>query len=159
MKNILIIGVALIVVIASILGGIWYLDYMSVNDMNILCLNMKIEDVTENKDSSFVRKIKACKKTDLEDEKAQEDDELKLEPEGFELQGDISYDGDEAKTWDIEVGDYKGLTYYSQLDSRWKDKLYTVTGNSSQTIGSSGCGPTVAAMIVSSIRGEITPDE
>ena len=84
MKNILIIGVALIVVIASILGGIWYLDYMSVNDMNILCLNMKIEDVTENKDSSFVRKIKACKKTDLEDEKAQEDDELKLEPEGFE---------------------------------------------------------------------------
>ena len=159
MKKFLIIGVALIIVIASILGGVLYLDYMSVNDMDILCLNMKIEDVTENKDSSFVCDIKECKKADLEDEKAQEDDELKLEEEGFELQGDISYDGDRAKTWDVEVGDYKGLTYYSQLDSRWKNKPYTVTGNSSQTTGSSGCGPTVAAMIVSSIRGEITPDE
>ena len=159
MKKFLIIGVALIIVIASILGGVLYLDYMSVNDMDILCLNMKIEDVTENKDSSFVCDIKECKKADLEDEKAQEDDELKLEEEGFELQGDISYDGDRAKTWDVEVGDYKGLTYYSQLDSRWKNKPYTVTGNSSQTIGSSGCGPTVAAMIVSSIRGEITPEE
>lgn len=51
--------------------------------MDILCLDIKIEDVTENKESSFVCKIKACKKADLDDEKAQEDDELKLEPEGF----------------------------------------------------------------------------
>lgn len=159
MKKILVVSVALIIVIASILGGIFYLDYMSIQDMDILCLDMKIEDVTENKESSFVRKIKMCKKTKLEDEKAQEDDELKLETEGFELQGEISYDGDDAKIWDVELGDYKGLTYYSQLDSRWKDKLYTVIGDKTQTIGRSGCGPTVAAMIVSSIRGEITPDE
>ena len=159
MKKILVISVALIIIISSILGGIFYLDYMSMQDMDILCLDMKIEDVTENKESSFVRKIKTCKKAKIEDEKAQEDDELKLETEGFELQGEISYDGDDAKTWDVELGEYKGLTYYSQLDSRWKDKLYTVTGDKTQTIGRSGCGPTVAAMIVSSIKGEITPDE
>ena len=62
MKKILVIGVALVIIIASILGGVLYLDYMSVNDMDILCLNMKIEDVTENKDSSFVCDIKECKK-------------------------------------------------------------------------------------------------
>lgn len=159
MKKILVVSVALIIVIASILGGIFYLDYMSMQDMDILCLDMKIEDVTKNKESSFVRKIKTCKKAKIEDEKAQEEDELKLETEGFELQGEISYDGDDAKTWDITLGEKKGLTYYSQLDDRWRDKLYTVTGNKTQTIGRSGCGPTVAAMIVSSIKGEITPDE
>lgn len=159
MKKILVVSVALIIVFASLLGGIFYLDYMFVNDMNILCLDMKIEDVTENEQSSFTGKMKACKKTKIQDEEGKEDEEINVEVEGFELQGDISYDGDEAKTWNIELGDYKGLTYYSQLDSRWKDKLYTVTGDKTQTIGRSGCGPTVAAMVVSSIKGQITPDQ
>ena len=63
----------------------------------------------------------------------------------------ISYDGDRAKTWNIELGAYQGLTYYSQIDSRWKNNLYTSTGNTTQTIGSSGCGPTCASIVVSSI--------
>lgn len=66
--------------------------------------------------------------------------------------------GDKAKSWNIELGDYAGLTYYSQVDSRWKNHSYTSIGDNSQTIGSSGCGPTSAAMIVSSIKGTITPD-
>ena len=57
------------------------------------------------------------------------------------------------------MGEYAGLTYFSQIDSRWKNKLYTSTGNSTQTMGSSACGPTCAAMIVSSIRGTIMPPE
>lgn len=65
--------------------------------------------------------------------------EQEVEDESFELQGEIAYEGDRATTWDVELGDYKGLTYYSQIDSRWSKKMYSSVGNSSQTIGSSGC--------------------
>ena len=79
------------------------------------------------------------------------------ESEKFEEQGEIAYNGSD-KTPSISVGEYAGLTYYSQIDSRWKNHLYTSTGNYSQTIGTSGCGPTSAAMVVSSIKGVITPE-
>ena len=48
--------------------------------------------------------------------------------------------------------------YYSQIDSRWKNHPYTSIGDYSQTIGTSGCGPTSASMIVSSIKGVVYPD-
>lgn len=79
------------------------------------------------------------------------------ESEGFEEQGEIAYNGSE-KAPNVSVGEYAGLTYYSQLDSRWSSKMYSSVGNTSQTIGSSGCGPTSASMVVSSIKGNITPD-
>jgi len=41
--------------------------------------------------------------------------------------------------------------YYSQLDSRWKDLPYGPI----DTIGSSGCGPTSLAMVVSSLTSQI----
>lgn len=85
--------------------------------------------------------------------------EQEVESEGFELQGEIAYEGDKANTWNVELGDYKGLTYYSQIDSRWKNKIYSSVGDSSQTIGSSGCGPTSAAMVVTATKGTITPDK
>ena len=91
-----------------------------------------------------------------EQEKAQEQE---VEDEGFELQGEIAYEGDRATTWDVELGDYKGLTYYSQIDSRWSGKMYSSVGDASQTIGSSGCGPTSASMVVTAIKGTITPPE
>lgn len=84
--------------------------------------------------------------------------EQEVEDESFELQGDIAYEGDRARSWNVTLGDYKGLTYYSQLDNRWKNKMYSSTGNASQTIGSSGCGPTSASMIVTACKGAITPD-
>ena len=79
------------------------------------------------------------------------------ESEQFEEQGIIAYEGAE-KTPNIQLGEYAGLTYYSQLDNRWKYNTYSSIGNNSQTIGTSGCGPTAGAMIVSSIKGNITPD-
>ena len=91
-----------------------------------------------------------------EQENAQEQE---VENEDFELQGEIAYEGDRATTWDVELGDYKGLTYYSQIDSRWKDKMYSSVNNSSQTIGTSGCGPTSASMVVTACKGTITPDQ
>lgn len=73
-----------------------------------------------------------------EQEKAQEQE---VEDEAFELQGEVAYEGDRARTWNVELGDYKGLTYYSQIDNRWSGKMYSSVGNSTQTIGSSGCRP------------------
>lgn len=84
--------------------------------------------------------------------------EQEVEDEGFELQGDIAYEGDKARSWNVTLGNYKGLTYYSQIDNRWRNKRYSSTGNASQTIGSSGCGPTSASMIVTACKGAITPD-
>ena len=84
--------------------------------------------------------------------------EQEVEDEAFELQGEIAYEGDRANTWNVELGDYKGLTYYSQIDSRWRYNMYSSIGDTSQNIGTSGCGPTSAAMIVTAIKGAITPD-
>jgi hypothetical protein len=48
------------------------------------------------------------------------------------------------------------ITYYNQADARWGDTLYGKTG----TIGTSGCGPTALAIVVSSLTGKrVTPVE
>lgn len=49
--------------------------------------------------------------------------------------------------------------YYNQADNRWANKIYSSTGNTSQTIKSSGCGPTSAAMVVSSLKEIVFPDK
>lgn len=99
--------------------------------------------------------------TEIVEQTAQQENaqEQEVEDEGFELQGEIAYEGDRANTWNVELGDYIGLTYYNQTDSRWRNHMYSSVGDSSQTIGTSGCGPTSAAMIVTATRGAITPDE
>ena len=38
--------------------------------------------------------------------------------------------------------------YLMQTDSRWKNKMYSAVNDPSQTIGSGGCGPSAASMIV-----------
>lgn len=46
---------------------------------------------------------------------------------------------------------------YLQTDARWKFNPYRVTGEQS-TIGSAGCGPTCAAMVISTLTGKtVTP--
>ena len=48
---------------------------------------------------------------------------------------------------------------YLQNDPRWKDKPYRVKGESS-TVGSAGCGPTCAAMVIQTITGKtFTPED
>lgn len=48
---------------------------------------------------------------------------------------------------------------YLQSDARWKNKPYRVKGESS-TIGSAGCGPTSAAMLIETITGKtFTPED
>lgn len=46
---------------------------------------------------------------------------------------------------------------YLQIDKRWKNKSYAVKGETS-TIGSAGCGPTCAAMVIAEfVNPNITP--
>ena len=84
--------------------------------------------------------------------------EQEVESEAFEEQGEIAYNGT-SEYPNVSLGDYKGLTYYSQIDNRWSSHLYTSVGSISQNIGTSGCGPTSAAMVVTAIKGAITPPE
>ena len=93
-----------------------------------------------------------------EEEEKEVSAEQEVESEEFELQGEIAYNGT-TEYPNISLGDYVGLTYYNQTDSRWRNYKYTSTGDNSQTIGTSGCGPTSAAMIVTAIKGTITPPE
>ena len=107
----------------------------------------------ENKSNKSSTEIPILTEEDEQTVEVQE-----TEAEGFEEQGIIAYNGAE-KTPNVQLGEYFGLTYYSQIDNRWKNKMYSSVGNTAQTIGTSGCGPAAAAMVVSSIKGNITPDQ
>ena len=50
--------------------------------------------------------------------------------------------------------------YYNQTDPRWKNHPYPASpGYEDKTIGTSGCGPTCAAMVISSSKETIYPDQ
>lgn len=86
-----------------------------------------------------------------------EEKEKTLEPDAKVEQENVAYNGTSSGNGLKLLGKYQGLTYYNQADSRWANKLYTSTGNKTQTMASSACGPTSAAMVVSSSKGAILP--
>ena len=110
------------------------------------------EDIKDREDLS----TGVTEKSTPEEEK-EVSDEGALEKDASVQQGHVSYDGTNTGKGKNLLGAWQGLTYYAQTDSRWSSILYTSTGNRSQTIGSSGCGPTSAAMVVSSSKGAILP--
>lgn len=149
MKNTKIIITAVVTAVLAIAGVFVGIKYTK-NDVDKISDGLEtVVDIIEENQST-----KEIPEAYVEDEYALEEQEI--EDEGFELQGEIVYNGS-SELPNIKLGKYTGLTYYSQMDSRWKNKLYTSTGNSSQTMGSSACGPTCTAMMVSSIKGTILP--
>ena len=51
----------------------------------------------------------------------------------------------------------KQPVYYMQTDARWKNENYSAPGEK-RTIGSSGCGPTCAAMLIATLKDKtVTP--
>lgn len=124
--------------------------------------NANGEDLANDSANTVNDEIKSNKSSTeipiLTEEDEQTVEVQETEAEGFEEQGIIAYNGAE-KTPNVQLGEYSGLTYYSQIDKRWKNKMYSSVGNTAQTIGTSGCGPAAAAMVVSSIKGNITPDQ
>lgn len=134
---------SIVTIILAILAGIFGIQY---TDEDVNKIVDGVETVADIVSTAEVPNLKQ------EDEQSLEVQEANLENEAFERQGEVAYNGSD-KTPNIKVGAYKGLTYYSQADSRWAKHRY---GNN--TMINSGCGPTSAAMIVSSIKGEIRPD-
>ena len=106
-----------------------------------------------------VETVEIAKATIKEEQEVTDEgaDESLLEADALVEQENISYNGDNAGKGLSLLGKWQGLTYYSQADSRWADKLYTSTNNKTQTMKSSACGPTSAAMVVSSAKGAILP--
>lgn len=93
-------------------------------------------------------------------------DENNIDEEGLEVEGFIEKNPNMISGATIDEGDkfvvgakQESPVYYSQIDSRWKNHPYSAIGKASQTIGSSGCGPTSSAMVVSTIKGTIRPNE
>ena len=146
------IGLIISILCASVLLLNCYLEYDKTGQVDTNKISEAISTVVDeiNKSSTEIPQLTENDEQSLE---VQE-----VENEGFEEQCLVAYEGSE-KTLNVQVGEYAGLTYYSQLDNRWKNQMYSSVGNSTQTIGTSGCGPTSSAMVVSSIKGNITPNE
>lgn len=66
-------------------------------------------------------------------------EETELETDAVVEQENISYNGDIKADGIKLLGAYQGLTYYSQADTRWANKLYTSSNNKTQTMKSSAC--------------------
>lgn len=115
-------------------------------------VNETIEATENNEDLSTTEIIESS-----EEEEQNITDEGALETDAVVEQENISYDGDSTGNGVSLLGAYQGLTYYSQADSRWSNIMYSSTRNTSQTMKSSACGPTSAAMVVSSSKGAILP--
>lgn len=157
-KNIILVVATVIV---AILAGLGFYnvnkDNTSENIAGEVINELKDYITTYNMSSEEIEKLPS---TEIP-EQTQEDEEnieQEVEDEAFEEQGNIAYNGS-SEYPNISLGNYTGLTYYSQIDSRWKNHVYTAIGDNSQTIGTSGCGPTSAAMVVTAIKGTITPPE
>lgn len=151
MKNKKLIVSAVVTILLALAGVFFGIEYTQ-DDVDKISEGVEtVVSIIEENQST-----KEIPEAYIEDEKILEEQET--ESEAFELQGEIAYNGS-SELPSVSLGQYTGLTYYSQIDSRWKNKLYTSTGNSSQTMGSSACGPTCSAMVVSSIKGTILPTE
>lgn len=155
---------AIATVVVAILAGLGFYNVNKDNSTEEIVAGAvnEIKDyiTTYNMSQQEIEELPSTEIVEQTEEDEQEvSAEQEVEDEGFELQGEIAYEGDKANTWNVELGDYIGLTYYNQTDSRWRYHMYSSVGDSSQTIGTSGCGPTSAAMIVTATRGAITPDQ
>ena len=147
-RNVTLIIVSILV---GLLGGFGFYN-ANKDKSNDEIINSAVNEVLDYIDNKSSTEIPSLTETDEQSLEVQE-----TESEGFEEQGIVAYEGSE-KAPNVQLGEYAGLTYYSQLDNRWRYNMYSSVGDSSQTIGTSGCGPTSAAMVVSSIKGNITPD-
>lgn len=151
MKNKKLIITAIVTIILALAGMLFGIKYTD-DDINEISEGVEtVVSIIEENQST-----KEIPEAYIEDEKTLEEQET--ESEAFELQGEIAYNGS-SELPNVQLGQYTGLTYYSQIDPRWKNKMYSSTGNNSQTMGSSACGPTCSAMVVSSIKGTILPPE
>ncbi|MBR2744960.1 MAG: C39 family peptidase [Clostridia bacterium] len=147
----------ILIVIACVLASLAVLCHIYIPEHEINNTIAEVQNIVENE----IKKDDNLSTTEIPERTIEDEENLEsqeVENEAFELQGEIAYNGD-AKTWSISTGNTPQLTYISQIDSRWRYHSYTSIGDSSQTIGSSGCGVASAAMIIDSIVGNVSVTE
>ena len=131
--------------------------------ISIIDLNKKVNNLQnnliENKEKNQAEVNVSAELPNLTVQDEENLEEQEVEDEGFELQGEIAYEGGKSRSWNLNISGEPKLTYISQIDNRWKNYPYTVTNNKSQTIGKSGCGVATAAMIIDSIVGNVSVTE
>lgn len=138
-------------IIILIIIGAFIISIINLNKQERDFPNNVIENQIEVNISAELPKLTVQEEESLE--------EQEVEDEGFELQGEIAYEGGKSQRWSLNVSGEPKLTYISQIDNRWKNYPYTVTNNKNQTIGRSGCGVATAAMIIDSIVGNVSVTE
>ena len=179
MKKKILIALACIIAVAGVLCGI-YLPNSEINNtikdvQNIVTEQIEIEQEKEKQNIIITNETQeiveeTIEKVDngedistteiiesSEEEEVDITDEGALETDAVIEQENISYNEDSTGDGLSLLGAYQGLTYYSQADSRWASVMYSSIGDSSQTMKSSACGPTSAAIVVSSSKGAILP--
>lgn len=184
MKKKLLIVLACVIACIGVIFGIYYPDSDINNSIDEIenAVIQEIQDtddvstpdnetedviVSEQTEETVIQTLEAIESGDdlstteviesSEEEEQEITDEGALETDAVLEQENISYDGTNTGNGLSLLGNYQGLTYYSQADSRWASIMYSSIGDSSQTIKSSGCGITAGAMIVSSSKGAILP--
>lgn len=155
MKKKKILGLIIGILTAVVLLLQCYIVYEETGKVDANKITEAVETIVNAIENESTTEIPDLKQDDEQTLEVQE--EILTEEESLKEQGEIAYNGDYLSE-NVKLGEYAGLTYYSQVDSRWKNHPYTSISDNSQTVGTSGCGPTSAAMIVSSIRGTITPN-
>ena len=147
--------------------GIFLMQYFKeeeeIGDNNIT-KQVKISEKTEE---CIIQTKQAIKNNEIietqeiiqssEEEEQEVKDESALETDGVVEKENISYAGVNTGNGLKLLGKYKGLTYYSQADSRWANIMYSSVNDKKQTMKTSACGPTVGAIVVSSSKGVILP--
>ena len=104
----------IVIVVAVLVGLLSGLGFYNVNKDNST-ENIINSAVNEIKDyittyNMTQEEIEELPSTEIKEQTPEDEQNLEqeVEDEGFELQGEIAYEGDRANTWNIELGDYVG---------------------------------------------------
>ena len=172
-KRILIILASILAIIATLCNI--YIPNHKINNtiqetQNIIQEEIKNNNVTVSEyvygESNDVKDATIDNKEDIstkqlpeatETEEKNVEEEITTEIDAQIEQENISYNGASTGNGLALLGAYQGLTYYSQSDSRWASVMYSSINDPTQTMKASACGPTSAAMVISSSKGSILP--
>ena len=136
----------ILLIIVCVLGAVCsiYIPNSKLNDAiketeNIIINEIKVSEQTEElaiqtKESinnDEIIETQEVIQSSVEEEQ-EVNDESALETDGVVEQENISYDGVNTGNGLNLLGKYQGLTYYSQADSRWANKMYSSINDKSQ---------------------------
>lgn len=159
MKKKILIALACLLAIASVFCAIYFPD-SNINNTIAETQNQVVQEIQEieQKENEIIvtdetqtlvnETVEAIENDEdistTEVLESTEEEEQLLEEENLELdaqveQENIAWEGTNTGNGLSLLGEYQGLTYYNQADSRWANVMYSSIGDPSQTMKSSAC--------------------